>query len=106
MSFRDTLLAVPQREDGERTAYDRFEYQTVWGISKLLDLHAAGKNYAVGFEFQDDMLDDAHSPSEAVLYQVKTKEAGDWSFAKITARANSKASTPSRLAASSPLPTK
>ncbi|MBL8597788.1 MAG: DUF4297 domain-containing protein [Devosia sp.] len=92
MSIRDTLLTVPQREDGGRTAYDRFEYQTAWGISKLLDLHIAGKNYAVGFEFQDDIisLDDAHSPSKAVFYQVKTKETGDWSFAKITARTSSK----------------
>lgn len=100
MSIREALLTIPQREDGGRTAYDRFEYQTAWGISKLLDLHAAGKNYAVGFEFQDDIisLDDAQSPKTAIFYQVKTKEKGDWSFAQITSRPSSKTGKKSSFA--------
>jgi len=92
VGFKDTLLSVPQREEGGRTAYDRFDYQTAWGISKLLDLHEAGKNYAVAFEFHDDIvaLDDADTPNAAIFYQVKTKETGDWSFAKITNRSTRK----------------
>jgi hypothetical protein len=92
LSFKDDLLTVPQREEGGRTAYDRFEYQTAWGISKLLDLHEAGRNYAVAFEFHDDIvaLDDADAPSSATFYQVKTQESGNWSLARIARRPTSK----------------
>ncbi|MCD2325526.1 DUF4297 domain-containing protein [Sphingomonas sp. IC-56] len=92
MPIKDTLLTVPQREEGGRTAYDRFDYQTAWGLSRLLELHESGNNYAVAFEFHDDVvsLDDADDPSSATFYQVKTKESGNWSFAKITSRASSK----------------
>ena len=89
MGVREKLLTVGEREDGGRTAYDRFDYQTAWGISKLLDLHDAGKNYAIGFEFHDDIvsLDDAEDPTKVIFYQVKTKENGNWSFSLIANRA-------------------
>jgi len=88
MSVKDDLLAVPEREHGGQTAYDRFDFQTAWGVSRLIDLHAAGTNYAIAFEFHDDvvMLDDADAPSQAIFYQVKTKSSGNWSFAQITSR--------------------
>lgn len=88
MGVKDTLLVVSQREEGGRTAYDRFDYQTAWGVSKLLDLHDVGANYAVAFEFHDDIisLDDANEPEKAIFYQVKTKKAGNWSFAQIASR--------------------
>lgn len=63
MGVKDTLLAVSQREEGGRTAYDRFDYQTAWGVSKLLELHNAGTNYAVAFEFHDD----ANEPEKAIF---------------------------------------
>lgn len=93
MPIKEKLLTVPQREEGGRTAYDRFDYQTAWGLSRLLELHEGGHNYAVAFEFHDDIvsLDDADNPSSAIFYQVKTKESGNWSFAKITSRPSSKA---------------
>lgn len=88
MSVKDDLLVVPEREHGGQTAYDRFDFQTAWGVSRLIDLHAAGTNYAIAFEFHDDVLvlDDADAPSQAIFYQVKTKSSGDWSFAQITSR--------------------
>ena len=93
LPIKDTLLTVPQREEGGRTAYDRFDYQTAWGLSRLLELHEGGQNYAVAFEFHDDVvsLDDADDPNSAIFYQVKTRESGNWSFARITSRASSKA---------------
>lgn len=100
MGVRDTLLVVPQREEGGRTAYDRFDYQTAWGLSRLLDLHDEGKNYAVAFEFHDDIvsLDDADAPTRAVFYQVKTKASGSWSFAQITHRPTENGTTKSSFA--------
>lgn len=52
-----------------------------------------GKNYALAFEFHDDiiLLDDADAPQKARFYQVKTKAAGNWTFAQITARQKDKA---------------
>ena len=92
MPIKDMLLAVPQREDGGRTAYDRFDYQTAWGLSRLIELHEKGENYAIAFEFHDDVvsLNDSDTPSGVTFYQIKTLEAGSWSFAKITSRPSSK----------------
>jgi hypothetical protein len=88
VGVKDDLLAIPERESGGQTAYDRFEFQTAWGLSRLLELHEAGKNYAVAFEFHDDIvtLDDAEKPVQATFYQVKTKKTGAWSFSLITNR--------------------
>ena len=88
MSVRESLLTITQREEGGRTAYDRFDYQTAWGVSKLLDLQDSSKNYALAFEFHDDIisLDDADEPAKAVFYQVKTKKVGNWSFAQFASR--------------------
>ena len=92
MGIKDDLLTIPEREDGGQTAYDRFDYQTAWGLSRLLDLHDLDKNYGVAFEFHDDIVafDDIDAPSQAVFYQVKTKKTGNWSFAQITSRAKAK----------------
>lgn len=100
LGIRDTLLTVPTRESGGRTAYDRFDYQTAWGISRLLELHGHGQNYAVAFEFHDDIvsLDDADAPTKAVFYQVKTKQSGNWSFSQITQRKTEKGTTKNSFA--------
>ena len=100
LGVKDSLLSVPQREEGGRTAYDRFDYQTAWGLSRLLDLHEEGKNYALAFEFHDDIvsLDDADMPTSAIFYQVKTKRSGSWSFAQITRRLTSEGDKKSSFA--------
>jgi hypothetical protein len=88
MGIKEYLTHVPEREKGGQTALDRFDYQTAWGVSRLLDLHEKGSNYAVAFEFHDDIvaLNDADAPTSAIFYQVKTKASGNWSFAQITQR--------------------
>lgn len=88
MGVKDDLLEVPEREDGGQTAYDRFDYQTAWGLARLIELHDHEKNYGVAFEFHDDIvtLDDADTPTKVSFYQVKTRKSGSWSFAKITSR--------------------
>lgn len=84
----DDLLNVAERENGGRTAYDRFDFQTAWGISKVIELHQAGANYAVGFEFHDDLveLDDADAPKSAVFYQMKSLDSGHWTLSRILDR--------------------
>ncbi|WP_169804497.1 dsDNA nuclease domain-containing protein [Sphingomonas pituitosa] len=92
MSLIKDLLTVPEREDGGRTAYDRFDYQTAWGLARLLELHSKGENYAVAFEFHDDIvaLDDANNPTSATFYQVKTKDKGNWTLAELSRRDKAK----------------
>lgn len=100
VDVKEFLTNVSEREKGGQTALDRFDYQTAWGVSRLLDLHEKGSNYAVAFEFHDDIvvLDDADEPTSAIFYQVKTKESGNWSFAKITQRTSVKGSKKSSFA--------
>lgn len=94
----DQLLSVPEREDGGRTAFDRFDYQTAWGLTQVLCLHKDGANYAVGFEFHDDIveLDDATAPTKATFYQVKTKSSGNWTFDRVTERKVTKGTSDKR----------
>ena len=56
VGVKEFLTHVPEREKGGQTALDRFDYQTAWGVSRLLDLHEKGENYAVAFEFHDDIV--------------------------------------------------
>ena len=88
MSIVDDLLSVPEREDGGRTAQDRFEYQTAWGLCRALVLHRSGYDWAIAFEYHDDIveLDNATRPTAAIFYQVKSKKSGDWSLPQITSR--------------------
>jgi hypothetical protein len=82
------LLKVPERENDGSNTLDRFDFQTAWGLTKVLRLHESDARYAVAFEFHDDIaeLDDADAPERATFYQVKTSKKGTWSFAKIASR--------------------
>ncbi|MGO6685830.1 dsDNA nuclease domain-containing protein [Rhizobium leguminosarum] len=85
MSLVDDLTRVPERETGGKTALERLDYQTAWGLLKVLQLHETGRGYAVAFEFHDDIaeLDDKSEPKVINFYQVKTTKAGAWSLAQI-----------------------
>ena len=91
MTIIENLLTVPERENGGRTAYDRFDYQTAWGLMKVISLHSSGTDYAVAFEFHDDIaeLDNLSSPTRLSFYQVKTTKSPSWSLAKIGQRTKS-----------------
>jgi rRNA maturation protein Rpf1 len=84
----DALTSIPQREKGGSTAVERFDFQTCWGVSHLLKLHNSGEQYAVGFEFHDDIvvLDDKKKPSELRFYQLKTASSGSWTVTRLTRR--------------------
>lgn len=91
MTIIEDLLTVPERENGGRTAYDRFDYQTAWGLMKVISLHSSGADYAVAFEFHDDIaeVDNLSSPTRLSFYQVKTTKSPSWSLAKIGQRTKS-----------------
>jgi hypothetical protein len=91
LTIIENLLTVPERENGGRTAYDRFDYQTAWGLMKVIALHSSGSDYAVAFEFHDDIaeLDNLSCPTRLSFYQVKTTKSTSWSLAKIAQRTKS-----------------
>lgn len=84
----DDLVAVPQREKGGSVALERLDYQASWAVSLVLTLHEKSDDYAVAFEFHDDIvvLNDSSQPTQARFYQVKTRETGHWTVKRLTQR--------------------
>ena len=84
------LLSVKEDEHGGETAFDRLDFQTSWGIGRVVTLHSAPghRPYAVAFEFHEDVaeVDDPANPSFLRLYQVKTKKAGNWTLGALAKR--------------------
>lgn len=81
------LLSVEDHEHGGETAFDRLDYQTCWGIARVVELHSAPGSppYAVAFEFHEDIaeVDDVANPTFLRLYQLKTKKSGSWTLSTI-----------------------
>lgn len=92
VDLSDKLVSTKQREKSGSLAQDRFDFQACWGITHLLDLHESMADYAIAFEFHDDILviDHAAGPTKVRFYQVKTKDAGLWAMKEITQRTKGK----------------
>lgn len=69
-------------------AQERFDFQTLWGLALLFRQHDAEANYAVIFEFHDDLalIDDPYDPDQVRFFQVKTRDKGSWSLADLKRR--------------------
>lgn len=79
------LINTKPREVAGPDAASRFHYQAVYGLTLIFDEHAGDKDYALLFEFHDDLalLDKSAEPTSVAFFQVKTKEKGAWSLAEI-----------------------
>ncbi|NPU64795.1 DUF4297 domain-containing protein [Bradyrhizobium sp. 83012] len=88
MSFADRLISEPQREKSGETGYERFDYQALWALALIFAHHGSSADYAIAFEFHDDivLLDSEQSPSRARFYQVKTRDKGHWTLADLYRR--------------------
>ncbi|MBN2752068.1 MAG: DUF4297 domain-containing protein [Rhodospirillaceae bacterium] len=82
MSLAQRLIEKPQREVGGSLAQERFDYQALWGLALIFSCHEKDEDYAIAFEFHDDVvqLDSAKAPASVRFYQVKTKEKGHWTL--------------------------
>lgn len=82
------LVGTPQRERGGETAQERFDFQALWGMALLFRQYDTEGDYAVIFEFHDDLalIDDPHDPDQVRFFQVKTKDKGSWSLADLKRR--------------------
>lgn len=88
LSLMDDLVTVPQREKGGSIALERLDYQASWAVSLVLMLHEKSDDYAIAFEFHDDIvvLNDSSQPTKARFYQVKTRTSGHWTVKRLTQR--------------------
>lgn len=73
------FLTQPRENDGSRTS-NRYDYQKNWAICKLTELHSAGDDFLLSFEFHDDILvfDSSTQPTSIECFQVKSKEKQPW----------------------------
>ncbi|MCC5976420.1 MAG: DUF4297 domain-containing protein [Salinarimonas sp.] len=88
MSLAKRFVEHPQREAGGSLAQERFDYQALWGLALIFSNHEKGEDYAIAFEFHDDvvLLDSAEAPASVRFYQVKTKDKGHWTLADLFRR--------------------
>lgn len=83
------LLDTPEREKSGASTAGRYEFQTFWGLALLFQHHGTAADYAIVFEFHDDvaLFDDPAHPTKVRFYQVKTKTTvGGWTLQKLTSR--------------------
>ncbi|SIO24583.1 protein of unknown function [Bradyrhizobium erythrophlei] len=95
MSFADKLVQTPRREKSGETGYERYDYQASWGLALIFEGHDDLDDYAIAFEFHDDIvrLDSSSAPTSARFYQVKTKLNGHWTLTDLIRRKKSKDGT-------------
>ena len=95
MAFADKLVQTPRREKSGETGYERYDYQASWGLALIFESHNDLDDYAIAFEFHDDIvrLNSSSVPTRARFYQVKTKLKGHWTLTDLCARKKAKDKT-------------
>ena len=94
-SFADKLVQTPRREKSGETSYERYDYQASWGLALIFESHDQLDDYAIAFEFHDDVvrLNSSSAPTQARFYQVKTRLSGYWTLTDLSKRKKSKDGT-------------
>lgn len=92
MSLADKLIGTPLREKAGSDTARRYEFQTLWGLTLLFQHHSSGGEYAIVFEFHDDvaLFDSPTEPLKVRFFQVKSKgTVGAWTLAALLKREKS-----------------
>ena len=84
-SLSAVLHGTAPREISGSLTVGRYGYQTNIGILKLIELMESGQKFCLVFDYFDDLavLDHAEQPQTICLYQIKTKDTGEWSMASL-----------------------
>ncbi|MCF2904641.1 DUF4297 domain-containing protein [Octadecabacter sp. CECT 8868] len=92
--LKEKLVQTPLREDSGARTTARFRYQALFGMALILERHVLDGDYAVVFEFHDDVavFNSSSEPTSVRFYQVKTKGSGEWTHASLTGQRKSKKS--------------
>lgn len=88
MAIKDDIVKKKPREKAGARAARGFDFQRDWALCELLRLHAAGGDYLILFDYQDDVvvLNGSTSPTTARFFQVKTKDKGRWTHKALIKR--------------------
>lgn len=100
MSLKDLLAKSKPRETSGPRSANRFDFQKSWALCHLLELHKAGEDYLIVFDYHDDVLvlNSSSDPTRIDFYQIKTKQSGHWTRRSLIAReAGKKGPLPSIL---------
>jgi|GEM_PF-6362385 len=87
MVLATNLVSTPLREKGATGG--RYDFQTMWGLALLFQQHGTNDDYAIVFEFHDDvaLLNSATNPTTVRFYQVKSKATnGGWTLTSLLKR--------------------
>ncbi|MDA8585786.1 DUF4297 domain-containing protein [Rhodobacteraceae bacterium] len=92
IELKQKMTSTPQREDSGAKTNSRYHYQALCGLVLVMEKHKLGGDYAIVFEFHDDIavFDDPIAPSSVEFYQVKSKASGNWTPASLTKRDKAK----------------
>ena len=79
------LGAARPRETSGSNTVNRYGFQANIGIMNAVELREDGQEFSLVFDIYDDLivLDSLSAPSEISLYQIKSKEPGEWSIADL-----------------------
>lgn len=92
MSLKQSLISKKPRETSGSRSANSFDFQKSWSLCRLLELHRAGKDYVIVFDYHDDVLvlDSATNPNRIDFYQIKTKRSGHWTRGDLIGREKGK----------------
>tara|TARA_R110001606_G_scaffold399274_1_gene583330 strand:- start:10538 stop:11605 length:1068 start_codon:yes stop_codon:yes gene_type:complete len=84
LDLGNKLEIVPHREVAGSDSYAAFEFQLVFGVEILFENFDKLTDYAVLFEFHDDivLLTGTDSPTEIEFFQLKHTTSGNWTIPK------------------------
>ena len=86
MSLTEKIEKTPHREVAGSDAYAAFEFQLMFGVELLFESYDKLSDFAVLFEFHDDivLLTGSESPTEIEFFQLKHSTKGNWSLASLS----------------------
>jgi len=85
LRISELLAKRPPSDSGGAIAANRLTFQQSWALCKLLELHSAGVDYTMIFDYHEDIvvLDSTDGDEHAEFYQVKSKEGKDWKMSDL-----------------------
>lgn len=98
MELKHLLVSSKPREISGSRASQGFSYQRAWALCLLIELHLNSRDYAILFDYLDDVvvLDSAMSPCSINFYQVKKRRNGVVSLKSLLHRQKIKGEAESR----------
>jgi hypothetical protein len=84
LDLSSKLINVPHREVAGSDSYAAFEFQLIFGVEILFENYDKLNDYAVLFEFHDDivLLTGTANPTEIEFFQLKHTTSGNWTIPK------------------------